>query len=105
MSVVRTLEDGAERLGAARVRLQRCEPQGIEGVDRLAHHLVVAAQLAGNRGGPLTPRTGQQNLAASEERKPASTCWRSASVKGRTKFGRRIPPVTSHIRPCLLELH
>src|SRR5439155_3122565 len=33
----------------------------------------------------------QRRTKASDERRPASTAWRSASVKGRTKMGCRIP--------------
>ena len=62
------VEGGPDCVGAPQAGSQSCQPAGVEGVDRLAHGLVVAAQLASNRDGPLPARTGQQDLAAAQNK-------------------------------------
>src|SRR5438876_5623377 len=47
----------------------------------------------------------RRRTKASDERKPASTCWRSASVSGRTKIGCNTSPVITDLRLSARELH
>jgi hypothetical protein len=58
MDGARTGRASAERLFEARV---------VEGVDGVAHGLVVAAQSASDPGGALAPIAREQDLAAAED--------------------------------------
>jgi hypothetical protein len=72
------------------------EPLLVEGMDGVACRLWIAAQLVSDLVGVFVPVASEQDLAerrkvkASGERKPASRVLRSASLTGRTKFGRFI---------------
>jgi hypothetical protein len=55
-------------LGAAGAGAERRVGPRIEGVERFADRLVVAADLAGNGPGALAPSTREQNLAAAEDK-------------------------------------
>ncbi len=62
------IEGNPDGVGPPRAGPQRRQPGGVESVDRLAHGLVVAAQLAGDGGGPLAARAGQQDLAPAQDK-------------------------------------
>ena len=61
-------EAGMQPMGARGAFLQHREPRGIEFVDHIAHGLVVAAQLAGNRRGSFPARRGSQDLTAAHHK-------------------------------------
>ena len=60
------LEGPMDRPGPLRARPQRGRPAGVEGVQRVAHGLLAAAELPGDRGHRLAPRAGEHDLAAAE---------------------------------------
>jgi len=74
------VQQGAEAFGTDRVEGRpddlgtvRAEPRGghaplVERLDRLAHRLVVAAQVARDRRGSLTPRARQDAWAATQRK-------------------------------------
>ncbi len=62
----RSVEGGVGPMGPRRLRLECGQAPLVEGVDRIADGLVVAAQRAGNRGGMLPLGTGKEQLAAAD---------------------------------------
>jgi len=62
------VEGCADGMGPPRAGPQCRQSVGVESVDRLAHGLVVAAQLAGDGGGPLAARAGQHDLAPAQDK-------------------------------------
>ncbi len=90
------------RCGGARSRASARPPPVGEGVDRVAHRLVVAAERGGRwraraRRGHWPAGSGQRRkVKAWDERRPASRAWRSASVSGRTKRGSACHVMVTH---------
>jgi hypothetical protein len=60
------IESGMDSVGTPRTRPQGVQSSAIEGVDRVPHGLVIAAQMLGNGDGAFASRTGQQDLAPAE---------------------------------------
>ena len=61
-------EGGAQPMGPRRAFLQHRQTLGIEPVDHIAHGLAVAAQLPANGRCAFAAGTGQQNLAAAQDK-------------------------------------
>jgi hypothetical protein len=59
-----SIEDDRQGMRSRRLRLQRCEAALLKGVNGIAHSLVGAVQVAGNRGRRLALGTGEEDLAA-----------------------------------------
>ena len=103
-------EGGAGGMGTRRASVQTGQANAVEGPKGVADGLVVAAQVVSNLRGQfplaLARRTWQRRRTkASDERKPASNCGRSASLKGRTKMGLFMTHrITHNLRP-ILTLH
>src|SRR5262245_47601010 len=62
-------ERGMDGMRARRPLLQRRRPPLVEGVDGVAHGLVVAAQGTGDRQRWLAPAAGEQDLAAAQHKR------------------------------------
>ena len=60
------IEDGRRGVRARREGLQHCEPTLVEGMNRVAHGLIGAAQVVRNGGGGLALGTGEEDLAAAD---------------------------------------
>jgi hypothetical protein len=61
-------QNGGKVVGATRSRLQGCPSLLVEGMDRLAHRLFIAAQGSGDLGDRFPTRRCQQNLAATQHK-------------------------------------
>ena len=53
-------------VGPGRALAQAVQPRGVEGGDDPADRLVITAEVAGDLGRALAPRTGEHDLAAPE---------------------------------------
>jgi len=62
------VEGRPDDLGAVRAALQRSHASHVERLDRLAHRLVVAAQVVRNRRGTLAAGARQHDLAAPQRK-------------------------------------
>ncbi len=88
----RRVQRAVDGVGATGSLRQRTRAVDIEGMDAVAHRLLVAAEIAGDvrdSSPSALARTiwQRRRVKASDERRPASTAQRSASVSGRPQIG------------------